>query len=359
MKDSKTLASASVGRDNNLNLMRVIAAMLVLLSHSFTVATGDSSSEPGRLQLGLTLGDFAVDIFFVMSGYLVTKSITRSQSLRHYALARGFRIFPGLWIALAISTAIVCVWFTSAPLSHNLLDLEVWRYVLKNAIVVTGPVFGFPGAFSGNPYPASVNASLWTLPLELWMYIVLAIAWVLSRLLPWKRPDNFQNMVRALAVVLTVAAIGCVAIGHPSNSLRHASMFYIAACLYGFQDRVPLRGAAFVTVLAMLLGAAFLPRLAFEVPYRLLVPYLVLYVAFIPGGFVRRYNCVGDYSYGIYIYAFPIQQMCAASFPGISVLRLFLLSGALTVVCAMLSWHLIEKAAMQWRVRKESRALAG
>ena len=357
LTDSKTLALASTGRDNNLNLMRVFAAMLVLLSHSFTLATGDSSTEPGRSQLGLTFGDFAVDIFFVMSGFLVTRSISRSQSLRQYALARGFRIFPGLWVALAISTAAVCVAFSAVSPMQNLLTPAVWRYLLQNAVVVTGPVFGFPGAFPDNPYPGSVNASLWTLPLEVWMYILLACAWAVATWLPRQRADNFQNLVRALAVLMTVGAIGSVAIGHPSSSLRHASMFYIAACLYGLQDRIPLRGVAAGVMLAMLLSAAFLPRLLFELFYRLLLPYLVLYLAFVPGGIVRRYNSLGDYSYGIYIYAFPIQQMCVACVPGISVWSLLMLSAVLTVLAAVLSWHIVENRAMNWRASRQRRLL--
>jgi peptidoglycan/LPS O-acetylase OafA/YrhL len=355
LTDSTTLASASTGRDNNLNLMRVVAATLVLLSHSFTLATGDSSTEPGRAHLGLTFGDFAVDIFFVMSGFLVTRSLSRSRSLARYGLSRAFRILPGLWVALAISTAVVCVAFSDMSPMDNLRAPEVWRYMLKNAVVVAGPVFGFPGAFPDNPYHGSVNASLWTLPLEAWMYITLAATWALAARLAGTRSGDFHRFVRIIAGLTTLGAIGLVGIGHPSNSLRHACMFYLAAALYGWQDRVRLRGVVAGALLAAIVGAAFLPHLFFEAAYRLLLPYLVFYLAFVPGGLVRRYNRIGDYSYGMYIYAFPVQQMCVACVPGISVGSLLTLSAVLTLLCAMLSWHLVESPAMRWHERRTRR----
>jgi peptidoglycan/LPS O-acetylase OafA/YrhL len=356
LKESKTLAAASIGRDNNLNLLRVIAALLVLFSHCFTLTSGNSATEPGRAHLGLTLGDFSVDIFFVMSGFLVAKSLARSQSLRHYAMARGFRIFPGLWVALALTTATVCICYSTASPIDNLVDPSVWFYLFKNAIVVTGPVFGFDGAFAYNPYPWMVNASLWTLPLELWMYILLACAWAATQLTSRNPPAHFQYAVRAIAVVMTVATLVLDATGHTSNSLRHASVFFIAAGLLGVEDRVRLRPAVFAAMLAtVVLAALFLP-VAFEPAYRLLLPYLVLFVAFVPNGFIRRYNRLGDYSYGIYIYAFPVQQMVEDSIPGISVLNMFLLSAALTLACAVGSWHLVEKRAMNWRARWDKRS---
>ena len=347
-----TLAAAAIGHDNNLNLLRVLAALMVLASHSVTLSTGLPELEPGRRMLGLSLGDIAVDIFFVISGFLVTGSLARSNSLRKYTAARGLRIVPGLWVALVATTAIVCIGFSTYPALQNLMDWRTWRYLGRNAVIVTGADFWLPGAFTGNPFPANVNASLWTLPLEVWMYIGLAGEWWLTRRLFKDSAERlFTRLLFATAFALTVAALLLALLGHPSNSTRHAAVFFVAASMYQARARIPLRAAAAGLAFAAIAAGALWSHGAFEVAYRLLLPYVVLWLAYVPAGALRLYNRIGDFSYGIYIYAFPFQQMTAALFHGIGVVPMFLVSGAMTTLAAVLSWHLVESPALKLRSR--------
>ena len=347
-----SLAQAAQGHDNNLNLLRVLAALLVLVSHSVTVATGQGRLEPGRSLLGISLGDIAVDIFFVVSGFLVTGSLMRSNSLAKYVAARGLRIVPGLWVALLVTVLIVSIGFSAQPASQALSDPLTWRYLARNALIVTGAEFDLPGAFPGNPFPRNVNASLWTLPLEVWMYIILAFEWwVARRFARHLGPKGLTSLLLGTAVVLMVAALGLALSGHPSNSARHAAVFFSAAWMYAVRARIPLRTAAAVAAAAIIAAAMLVSHGAFEVAYRLLLPYIVLYVAYVPAGFIRRYNRVGDFSYGVYIYAFPFQQISAALFPGIDAWNLFFASASMTIVAAVLSWYLVESRALELRAR--------
>jgi peptidoglycan/LPS O-acetylase OafA/YrhL len=347
-----TLAQAALGHDNNLNLLRVAAAMLVLVSHSVTVATGRADLEPGRSLLGLSLGDVAVDIFFVVSGFLVTGSLTRSNSLRKYAMARGLRIVPGLWVALVFTVLAVATSFSALPAGQVLSDPLTWRYLARNALIVTGADFNLPGAFAGNPFPRNVNASLWTLPLEVWMYIILAAEWWLAgRFLRRLGPAGLTRLLLGTAVFLMVAALGLALAGHPSNSTRHAAVFFSAAWMYAVRDRIPLKLVAAAAASAIVVGAALVSHGAFEIAYRLLLPYIVLYVAYVPAGFIRQYNRIGDFSYGVYIYAFPFQQIAAALFPGIGVWDLFFVAAGMTTVAAILSWYLVESPSLELRAR--------
>ena len=100
---SKYLADAMVGHDNNLNLIRIIAASLVLFSHTFTVVTGDSKREPLRLDYGVTLGSISVDVFLIISGLLVTISLIRGNDAVKFAKSRFLRIWPGLTISFLIT----------------------------------------------------------------------------------------------------------------------------------------------------------------------------------------------------------------------------------------------------------------
>lgn len=93
------LESLSQGRNNNLNLLRFIAASLVIYTHAFGV-TGHGAAEPLVQLCGLSLGSWAVDVFFVVSGFLVTKSWYRREDLVGFLYARFMRIFPALWVAV-------------------------------------------------------------------------------------------------------------------------------------------------------------------------------------------------------------------------------------------------------------------
>src|SRR5487761_1170379 len=97
------LSEAARGRDNNFNLLRFLAAFAVLISHSFSLATGVSDAEPLRAAYGLTWGDIAVDVFFVTSGFLVTASLLKRRSATAFVWARVLRIFPALWLMLFLT----------------------------------------------------------------------------------------------------------------------------------------------------------------------------------------------------------------------------------------------------------------
>ncbi|MEJ8856525.1 acyltransferase family protein [Variovorax robiniae] len=134
-------------------------------------------------------------------------------------------------------------------------------------------------------------------------------------------------------------------------------MFFSGAACWVYRDRLRIQGRwALMACVAMAVGAAVAPQ-AFEVVYRLAHPYVLMYLAFVPGSAnrpggtrgIRAYNRVGDYSYGMYVYAFPVQQCTAALLPEVSTWTLTGIAIIVTLVLAMLSWHLIEKPAMALR----------
>lgn len=132
---------------------------------------------------------------------------------------------------------------------------------------------------------------------------------------------------------------------------RLSFMFFSGATAYVLKDWIRLSGVASMFLLAVLAVLAFssLEQRLFYPVYALSLAYLLLCLAYLPGGGIRRFNGFGDYSYGIYIYAFPVQQAVVASLPGVSVAQLFLVSGGITLVLAMLSWHLLEQRALNFK----------
>src|SRR6185437_175290 len=163
MAEMMKLGDVAHGRNNNFNLLRFCAAFAVLISHSFALAIGSVSAEPMRHTLGLTWAYIAVDVFFLTSGFLVTASLLNRRSAVGFALARALRIFPALWVMLALTVLGVGLAVTSSSAHGYLTARETWRYLIKNAILFRGMVPDLPGVFSSNPYRSVVNASLWTL----------------------------------------------------------------------------------------------------------------------------------------------------------------------------------------------------
>ncbi len=123
-------------------------------------------------------------------------------------------------------------------------------------------------------------------------------------------------------------------------------MFFTGSAFFVLRDRIVLSRSVFFSFLVVLLLSAYHPRLFFIV-YSATLAYILFYLAFIPSGFFRAYNRSGDYSYGVYIYAFPVQQSIAASVPGVSVLSMAIYSSVITIILAALSWHLLEKHALK------------
>jgi peptidoglycan/LPS O-acetylase OafA/YrhL len=124
-------------------------------------------------------------------------------------------------------------------------------------------------------------------------------------------------------------------------------MFFVGAGCYVMRDAIQLHGGLFWAMLAALLLAVAVNEHLFFVVYMLTLPFVVLYLAYRPAGSIRAYNKVGDYSFGLYIYAFPVQQAISALVPDVSVLSLLILSGVSTMLFAALSWHLVEQPCLR------------
>jgi peptidoglycan/LPS O-acetylase OafA/YrhL len=341
------LSNFTQGRDNNFNLIRIIAAFAVLITHSFALAIGTGAAEPLRGSLGMTMGSIAVDVFFVTSGFLVTTSLLTRQSVLEFMWARVLRIFPALLIMLLVTVFGLGLFFTSWPLSSFLADSQTYVYLLKCATVVTGVAYNLPGVFNGNPFKDAVNGSLWSLTYEIRMYAILVVIWGAFRITKWIHVRAFEP-----AIVTVAAAAGVFVVARhfylpPDDQFATLFfMFFSGAALYVLKEHITLSRSGFWLCVIALLSSAMVNIQAFFVVYVLTLAYTVLYVAYTPSGLVRKYNQVGDYSYGVYIYAFPVQQSVVALIPGVSVLPLLVISAFATFLFAALSWHLIERRAL-------------
>lgn len=358
-KSDTNLADRTGNRFNNFNFIRLVAAFAVLVTHSFALATGRREAEPLWTSYGMTFGSIAVDVFFVTSGFLVCGSLCTRQSVPEFAAARALRILPGMLGMLAVTVLVVGPAVTTVPYWTFASANETWKYVALNSSMFLGAAYTLPGVFTSNPYPHAVNGSLWTMCHEVRMYASLGAIWLVAGWLPGRRTERFAFIIMLVVTAGATATIYAKLVGSESAWPRLTYSFFMGALFFVLRNRIRLDGRIFAWMVAAMIAASA-QRDAFYAIYYVCFPYVVLYVAYVKVRPLLAFNRIGDYSYGIYIYAFLVQQVLMHYNPTLSPLSLIGGSAALTLGCAVISWHAIEKKGLAYKVTINQRIrLAG
>lgn len=338
------------GRDNNFNLLRVTAAGAVLVSHAFPISVGYGAAEPLSASLSMTLGGLGVISFFVISGFFISQSFENNSLLRFF-MARLLRIYPALLVVLLFSALVIGPLFTQLSIRDYLTNAYTISYLPRN-LSLKWLQYELPGVFATNPYPAAINGSLWSLFYEVACYgIVVAIgALGIFRQRWWF--CAFLSIYASIYFALKLfSPVHNYLLEHTAFMALHGLTwpFVLGMAAYHFRQflMTPLHllMCAGAGCIALLSYRSFLFHEAFVFFWSLLIFY-VGYLSFKP---LKMYNRCGDYSYGMYIYAFPCEQIGAALWPGISPVALIAVSLPATLVLAMLSWHLVERRALAFR----------
>lgn len=338
-----SLATVISGRNNNYNLVRFLAAVAVIFSHSFILAHGPvGGADPLGAYLGYPISALAVNIFFIISGLLITRSLVERQDLVRFTVSRILRIFPGLFVALLFCVFVVGAVATDLSLGEYLESPAIYYFITNNIWLFDNIIqYGLPGVFQLNPYPGAVNGSLWTLPWELYAYFSVFFTFIV-----------FKRKYR-LAIVVVFIALYTVFVANIAGYqwvndisftyIKLLVMFFTGAAFYLFKERVYLNKLGMLVILGVYLyiskgeiGQALSP---------FMVAYILFSFVYLFGGRITSFNKVGDLSYGTYIYAFPVQQLLMASF-ALSALPLFAISTLITALLAAFSWRYVEKPSL-------------
>jgi peptidoglycan/LPS O-acetylase OafA/YrhL len=331
-------------RENNFDVLRLFAATLVLASHCFPL-TG--RQEPLWPVMHWSGGEIGVVMFFGMSGFLIAKSWLDQPDPRAFAVKRALRLLPALVVAVTLTALVLGPLFTTLSVGSYLTEPGTWIYIARNSVLYT--VAGhLPGVFTTNVYPGAVNGSLWTLPVEAAAYVGAAALGLLGLL---ARP---RTMLALLAVaVLAISPLAPWSAGldastvgaKASAAFELEATFVLGATLYALRDRLPLSWGALAghAVLWILIGTG-----PWTKPIGVLtIGYGVLVLAFRTPAGLRRLTAPGDVSYGIYVYAFPVQQAIATiGAHAVKPLTMFGLAMPVTYGLALLSWRLVERPAL-------------
>lgn len=330
---------------NNFDLLRILFAWFVIVSHSY-VLNGDGATDPlfEMTQQTFLLSFIGVKGFFIISGYLIFKSMVVSTSIFEYLVKRVLRIFPALAVVLLVT--LVAVYFiypnNMPPFFSN---KEVYAYFLGN-IILFKPHFFISGIFAALPSSA-INGSLWTIEYEFFFYLFILLFFYFRS--NKKILKALLVIVVALFLMVRLAFYDWTVQTHffiPLEPLFDLGPYFLIGSLlscFNF-DTMPAKNAL-AAVLSLVLVASVYFKIGHTVVYFTL-PFLVIYVGKQTSKLASWvHTTMGDPSYGIYLYAFPLQQLIIYWYRP-STLVLFVASTIGAFIFGYLSWIFIEKNAL-------------
>lgn len=320
-------------QENHFHFARLLAASLVLFSHAFVLNGGDSL-EPLQNLSGqrLDFGHLAVIVFFIMSGFLIAGSWDRKRDLVDFAKSRLSRILPGLAVMLLFCIAVGAMLTTELARYPG----SALSYFICNVTLFRGQE-DLAGVFLHNAYSPVVNGSLWTLRLEFSCYMLVAVLGYMQ----WFNKFSMW-LVWALACVYSYVAPFIAPIGlHFFRELLPLLVWFASGALVYFYRDVYVSAIQVATLglLTIVLSYPLDMHLTIISPFLALALIRLIYLR----GPLTRMGMVGDYSYGMYIYAFPVQQFFAYILPDGIWWHNFLLAYPVTLLLAICSWFFIER----------------
>lgn len=328
---------------NNYDFLRVFAAVCIMYYHSFALVGVDEREPLFRLTEGrMNVSFIGLCIFFAISGYLIAKSAINSPTLINYLWKRLLRIQPLLIVLCILTVTCLGLAFTSLSAGEYFTTGATWTY-FRNIFPAFGIQFSLPGVFSGMP-DSGVNGSLWTLIIEERLYLFMCIIFFFGR----KSAKSFIVIV----ILLNALYLGNRFLFKSQlvpYLAGYSFIFYLlflnAAVLYLSKLNISKHPSLIFIAGVLLFGLAT----SFQVLNFLYVyaaPLMVNGVAYFRG-WLNKAGQFGDFTYGLYVFAFPVQNALISRWQLTDPYLVFVLTLIIVLPMAVLSWHLLEKRCLR------------
>jgi peptidoglycan/LPS O-acetylase OafA/YrhL len=334
---------------NNFDFLRLLFAIFVIVSHSYPLSGSKHYDWLCEFTNGkLEFSYVGVKGFFIISGYLIFQSLSRSKNWVDFFWKRFLRLFPALLIVLLITILLAPIVYESKV--NYLENKSIYSYVYKNFFLFRLQ-YGIPGVFETNIYGSAINGSLWTICYEFTMYILLScliffkankkklkaiffffyfLFFVFFFFYRNNLVFNFYNLESSL-----LGELGLFFLGGSLLALLNFNRFkYIKIAI--------VISGLLILFSELLISDPFIFRI-------LLWPVLIIGFGIQSSMYINSIGQkIGDMSYGIYIYGFPIQQTLMYYFK-LEALELMFLSIPMSMLFGYLSWHLIESKMLKFK----------
>jgi peptidoglycan/LPS O-acetylase OafA/YrhL len=328
----KVLDTVLKRENNNFDLIRLLAALMVLLFHTFYLFKDhEPHIHSSALLKGESIGGLAVYVFFFLSGMFITSSFINSRSNYAFGLMRIFRLWPALIVCVILTVFIAGPLVSRYPVRAYFASEGARGYLIHD-ILLYHIRYALPGVFETNYYPAAVNGSIWTLPIEIICYFMVYLLGIIR---------VFKNKIVVIIIYSLIITLYFLNLGSVQDYLKAPFPFFVAGSLF--------------YIFGKNIIVDYKISIAFIIIYCIFFKVFFLYLAVVYGvlvlgssGIFKSIKLPGDFSYGIYIYAFLIQQLVAHYNPDMTPYQSLFLTTPATVLMASLSWYFIEHPSIQF-----------
>jgi peptidoglycan/LPS O-acetylase OafA/YrhL len=333
---------------NNFDFLRFFAATMVIFAHCYPLLFGLTCLDPFTMvnYSGITSGTLAVYIFFIISGYLITLSWEKDPFLDNFFVKRILRIYPGYIVVVFGTSFILGVILTNLTLFEYFRNFDYFGFVYN--FLLLKQVY-LPGVFQSNPVPGAVNGSLWILLWEFKMYVLIAFLGFFGFL-------NKKNIILLIIVYSAVWYSWEMKLLVIQNTivlnalLSPFPLYFLIGTFFAFnRERDYDYRIAILLLIAWILTLKSIIFILFSF---IAIPYVILTFAHTKIPVINKFGIYGDFSYGLYIFAFPIQQIIVmAAGKHLTIFTFFISSFFITLGCAILSWKMIESRVLALKTR--------
>jgi peptidoglycan/LPS O-acetylase OafA/YrhL len=322
-------------KNNNFDLFRLLAAVFVFLSHCLELRGIEEDWVESKIGTKYLLSELGLIIFFTISGFLVCRSLLNVKSPKQYLRNRFLRIWPAFAVC-SIVVFIAGIFLTKLPVQEFLIHRQSLQFLLRNLTALTSTHW-LPGVFDNK----AVNASIWTIPNEVRLYVLLLVIFLVTRL-------RFRQWLLLITIIgwliMTTVPPEILKVylrPHMIGAINQGLYFLAGSCVYVYKDKVPFKFSIWLALVAywIILLIWFPTQVK-----KLQLPFFVYSTLWITMIWPKIPSFTADISYGFYLYAWPVQAIIQTTFGSqIGFLEYVLICATCISVLALLSWHFLEK----------------
>lgn len=334
-------AASSFRNSNNITLLRHFAAFFVLITHSYglTNKINDEFLEKITGQ-SISLSRVGLIIFFFISGFLITQSLVSSSSIKQFLWKRFLRIYPALIVLMILTVFVLGPAFTELPVKKYFASSETWQFLLGTSLIRMR--FVLPGVFNVE----GVNGSLWSLPIEFRLYLLLALLSVIGFIKKRRLFFLFVFLFLIGALIIVAGHLSVPFFAVISPYMFWGMYFLTGSFVFFIKDKIKLDYKILLALLALWYFTRNIETIS-VITELVAFSYFTLVMSFKTPVVFNKFFEQNDFSYSMYLYAFPLQQIFIYKYAEISPIILSIVTCLALIPFCWFSWNFVEKPTLK------------